>query len=125
MAVDDWDGEVVLYGDWLYDGTVPVAVEIVAFDRDFFRDRLIFDDDEDPARPAYDPDARFHYVRFDGSLIDTEPFASVEAVMDWVRSMDYGVEWRDTPPVRPQRPTEASAFSFPPISGKASGRLQG
>jgi hypothetical protein len=44
MGLGDYAGQVVRRGKWLYDGTVPQAVDVVAFDCDFYFDRLPGDD---------------------------------------------------------------------------------
>ena len=80
MALNDFEGELVLVGWFLYDGTVPTRIEIIArnYDVEYQLNEPadLLETREQPAPLGLD--GRLYYFR--GSL---EPHPTLEAVQAW------------------------------------------
>jgi hypothetical protein len=91
MALNDFEGELVLVGWFLYDGAVPTRIEIVARDYDVaFHVNEVGDGFEPRRTPTpLGPDGRLYYLR--GNL---DPHPSLEGVQAWADSQPWGpVDW--------------------------------
>jgi hypothetical protein len=99
IARDDFDGEVVPVGEWLYDGTVAKLAEVVAFDCDYFFERMPTDD----GRPEWAPHALnehglLYYLRTAGELLPLTPFSSVAEAIAWADRQPWApVTWKKLP----------------------------
>lgn len=51
MAKDDYDGGVVASGVWLYASTTRQIIDVVAFDCDYFHDRMPTDNGRSEWKP--------------------------------------------------------------------------
>lgn len=96
MSAHDFDGEVVARGQWIYAEAVPKTVEIVAFDCDYYFDRIPTDDGRRPWR-RFPPnaDGLFFYVRADGGdLLGCPPFKSASEARQWADLQPWGpIKW--------------------------------
>jgi hypothetical protein len=96
MARDDFDGEVRAKGVWLYAGTIEKTIEVVAFDCDYFYDRLPADD----SRRSWEPyplnaEGLLYYLKPDGDVLPTTPFESVVEAQAWADRQAWGpVQWQ-------------------------------
>ena len=95
MAVDDYDGETVATGRWLYAGTVPKTVEIVAFDCDYFFERMPCDDGRDPyERHPLNADGRLFYIKTAGDVLPLRPFGTVGDARAWADAQPWApIAW--------------------------------
>ena len=101
MAIDDFEGEPVLGGMWLYDGATPRRVLIVAcnFDRELARsmDETPYTGDaltDLPPPKALGSDGCLYHVR--GT--DCPDLASLEEARAWADSQPWGpVTWDNHP----------------------------
>jgi hypothetical protein len=99
MAKDDYAGEAVAVGEWLYDGTVPKTAEVVAYDCDFFFERIPTDDGRaDWAPHPLNEEGVLYYLRVDGELLPLPPFESVVEAIAWADRQPWApITWRDEP----------------------------
>ena len=91
MALNDYEGELILVGWFLYDGTVPTRVEIIArnYDVDYHLNaaNVVLEPRERPASLGLD--GRLYY--FKGNL---EPHPTLEAAQAWADRQPWGpVDW--------------------------------
>ncbi len=98
MALDDYDGEIVLTGTWLYDGQAPTSIEVVARNFDAFWESV---DYEEPGRELMPlgPEGRLYTVSFSsGRSSGWGPFQTIEALKAWADAQPWGpVTWDDRP----------------------------
>ena len=96
MALDDYDGEVVLTGTWLYDGKSPTLIQVIA--RTFDAPHEAEDYEEPDREPmALGPEGRLYTVSFpSGRSSGWGPFQTIEALKIWVDAQPWGpVTWSD------------------------------
>lgn len=99
MAIDDYNGEAVLGGFWLYDGTVRMRVSVMKrnFDRDYTdyleemeHVRLEHNGDMPPPPPPKPPgpDGVFYYV------LTSPGYWTIDEAKAWADGQPWGpVEW--------------------------------
>lgn len=93
MALDDYEGEAVATGSWLYDGETR-KIEIVAFDCDYFFERMPGDDGRD-VWEAYslNEEGRLYYLKPDGEVLPLKPFTTVAEAKQYAMSQPWSVRW--------------------------------
>ena len=96
MSLGDLEGEPVFRGYWLYDGEVRTSVEVVAFDCDYYFDRLPGFDGRDPwVRYPLNADGLLYYVRADqGEPVGFPPFLTNTDAQAWADAQPWApIEW--------------------------------
>lgn len=110
MALNDYEGELIVVGWFLYDRTVPTRVEIVARNYDVYYQVNAADDLlELRARPApLGADGRLYYLK--GNL---EPHPTLEAAQAWADRQPWGpVDWNVPEPLLAEPVTGGVAHHF-------------
>lgn len=80
--MDGTNGFVVAAsGTWIYDGLLPLPVDVVGVDRDLWNDIGVEDGDEDEPQPL-GPDGLLYYVRFRAAGQDRYPWPEGAAFDD-------------------------------------------
>ncbi len=94
MALDDYLGEVVLTGTWLYDGKVPKPICVIARNFDAFWKSPDFEElDRDPI--PLGPEGRLYTVAFPPARDwDAWPYQTVDELKAWADTQAWGpVTW--------------------------------
>jgi hypothetical protein len=94
MALDDYDGETVATGTWSYDGMTR-SIEIVAFDCDYFFERMPADDGRDDIAVAYplNEEGRLYYLKPEGDVLPLRPFTTIDEAKRYATSQPWSVRW--------------------------------
>ena len=93
MARDDFEGETVAEGRWLY-GDVPKRIEIVAFDCDYFYERMTYMAERESGEPhPLNADGLLYYVKPEGEILPLEPFLTAEDAKRWADAQPWHVRW--------------------------------
>ncbi|MFB7880883.1 hypothetical protein [Brevundimonas diminuta] len=101
MAIDDYDGEAVLGGFWLYDGTVRMPVSVMK--RNFDRDHADYLEEMEHVRLQHNyemppppppklpgPDGVFYYV------LGSPGFETIDEAKAWADNQPWGpVTWSE------------------------------
>ena len=100
MALNDYQGEYVTGGTFLYDGLVPMRVTIIAKDHDasyaLGEAENWLEPDETPS--AVGPDGVLYYQK--GELTSHQTLAAAKA---WIDAKSYGpIEWDAQPEMTPR-----------------------
>ena len=99
MAINDYDGEPVLGGFWLYDGTVRMSVSVMKRNFDIEHANYLEEMEhvrldhgyelpppQPPAEPG--PDGVFYYV------LNSPSFDTIDEAKDWADGQPWGpVTW--------------------------------
>ncbi len=95
MALHDYDGETVASGRWLYAG-IPKRIEVVAFDCDYFFDRMPTDDGRD-AQVAYplNDEGRLYYLKPEGDVLPLRPFTTIAEAKSYALQQPWAVTWEE------------------------------
>ncbi len=95
MALDDYDGETVATGQWLYDG-LPKRIEVVAFDCDYFFERMPTDDGRE-MQVAYplNAEGRLYYLRPEGDVLPLKPFTNIADAKQYALEQPWSVTWKE------------------------------
>lgn len=91
MARNDYEGEYITGGEFLYDGKVPMRIAIIARDYDVWFSMAKAEDWLEPGQQAkpLGPDGLLYYQR--GELT---PQQTLEEVKAWVDAKGYGpIKW--------------------------------
>ncbi len=91
MARNDYEGEYVTGGEFLYDGQVPKRIAIIARDYDVWYSMARAEDWLEPGqRPTpLGPDGLLYYQQ--GEL---KPHQTLDDVKAWIEAKDYGpIKW--------------------------------
>jgi len=97
MAIDDYDGLTISIGKWLYAGSATKQIEVVAFDCDYFFDRLPCQDGRDMwKRYPLNAEGRLYYIKADGDVLALKPFQSAGEAKTWGDTQPWApIEWLD------------------------------
>ena len=95
MALNDYDGETVARGSWLYTG-LPKQIEVVAFDCDYFFVRMPTDDGREALQgyPLND-EGRLYYLKPEGDVLPLKPFTTIADAKRYALAQPWGVSWEE------------------------------
>jgi hypothetical protein len=95
VALDDYEGETVATGGWLYAG-MPKRIEVVALDCDYFFDRTPTDDGREVWRPyALNDKGRLYYLKPVDDVLPLQPFTTIADAKRYALAQPWGVTWKE------------------------------
>jgi hypothetical protein len=92
VAREDYDGETVATGRWLYDN-IPMSIEIVAFDCDYYFERIPTAEAHAAGKVALNEDGCLYYIKACGGDVHPRPFMTINAAKRWAENQPWGVAW--------------------------------
>lgn len=92
MTRDDYEGETVATGRWLYDGW-PMTIEIVAFNCDYYYDRIPTAEAHAVGRTPLNDNGSLYYLKACGGDVHPKAFATIVEAKRWAEAQPWGVSW--------------------------------